>query len=105
MIDDGLTDDRPVIDAPTAEELSGEISVVRTPTNRSVARERRRRREERRRRRRGVLIMTLAVVLAAAGGLLWWQVAGDGSDVEPQVSGVSVVNTTSTIPAEPTTLP
>jgi hypothetical protein len=99
-----VIDERPVIKAPTAEELSGEIGVVRGPTSRTSARERRVARHQRRRRRRVALLLTGGLVIAAAGGAAYVAL-DDSNDVEPKVSGVSVTKTTSTIPAVPTTVP
>ena len=99
-----MTDDRPVIKAPTAEELSGEIRVVRGPTSRSNARNRRVARHQRRRRRRAALLVAAGLVIAAASGAAYVAL-DDSSDVQPKVSGVSVTNTTSTIPAASTTGP
>jgi hypothetical protein len=50
------------------------------------------------------MLVAAGLVIAAAGGALYVGL-DDPDDVEPQVSGVSVTNTTSTIPAVPSTVP
>ncbi len=51
-----------------------------------------------------MLLVAAGLAVAAGAGALYVTL-DDSPDVDPQVSGVSVTNTTSTIPAEPTTVP
>ncbi|HKY16035.1 MAG TPA: hypothetical protein VJM33_14005 [Microthrixaceae bacterium] len=96
--------DTPRIDAPTAEELTGEVQAVgavpREPS-RDRVREVRSRRHARRRRRRGLVTILVGVLLVVGGGLVWFAL-DDEPDGAPQVSGVSSTRpdtTTSTAPS------
>jgi hypothetical protein len=103
-----VTDDRPVIDAPTAEQLSGRIPAVQPPPTRSRIREQRTARVARRRRRRGVAMLVVGTVLVAGGALSWWSLRGDSTPPKTAVSGVSVTTPTTTIqptPNQPTSNP
>jgi hypothetical protein len=96
-----VTDDRPVIDAQTAEELSGRIPVVQAPPTRARFRAERKQRSVKRHRRTGATMAVLGVLLVLMGVLSWWSISGDDSpSPKPAVSGVSVTASTS-LPASP----
>jgi hypothetical protein len=101
-----VTDDRPVIDAPTAEQLSGRIPAVQPPPNRSRIREQRKARVARRHRRRGVTMLVLGIAIVAVGVLSWWSLKGDSTPPKTAVSGVSITapsTVPSTVPTTPST--
>jgi hypothetical protein len=100
-----VTDDRPVIDAPTAEQLSGRIPAVQAPPSRSRIREERKERVSRRHRRTGVTLLLVGVLMVAVGVVTWLSLKSDATPSTTSVSGVSVTapaEASSTIP--PTTL-
>jgi hypothetical protein len=85
-----VTDDRPVIDAPTAEQLSGRIPAVQPPPSRSRIREQRKAKVARRHRRRGLAMLVAGVLIVAVGVVSWWSLSGRSTPPKTAVSGVSV---------------
>ena len=67
-----MSDDRPVIDAPTAEELSGQVPAVQAPPTREQFRSRRQARRGRRTRRRGLLLVAAGTVVVLIGVISLW---------------------------------
>jgi hypothetical protein len=90
-----VTDDRPVIDAPTAEQLSGRIPAVQAPPSRSRIREQRQARLSRRHRRTGITMLVAAIVIVAAGVVSWLALNSDSTPPTTSVSGETVTAPTS----------
>jgi hypothetical protein len=87
-----VTDDRPVIDAPTAEQLSDRIPAVQPPPTRSRIREQRRARVSRRHRRTGITMIVVGLLMVGAGVVSWFSLKSDATPSTTSVSGVSVTS-------------
>jgi hypothetical protein len=98
-----VTDDRPVIDAPTAEQLSGRIPAVQPPPTRSRIREQRKAKLSRRHRRTGITMLVVGTLMVAVGVVSWWTLKDDPAPPKHSVSGVSVTTPTSELGSVPST--
>ncbi len=100
-----MTDDRPVIDAPTAEQLSGRIPAVQPAPTRSRFREQRKARLARRHRTAGVTVVILAIAVVVVAVVSWWSLRDDAAPPKTAVSGVSITAPSTVSSTVPPTIP